>query len=178
MSLTEICLAAAIMAAALIPMAGMIRQWTYAGRAEKMEAKFASFVSVKMDEYLYKKKWTEVTPTSGWVNVDPAKLDGIQAQYIVKIFPIVTLEDKFEFADLAYHEPCSAGSEKGSAWKTVTRKVRELELDTTSGASSSGNTAFLKEIELGLRWRWPGSDPNWEDVRNRAFFLTRRANLK
>lgn len=169
---TEIMIATAIMAAAFIPIAGMIRSWFAQEKQEKMEAKMASFISVKMNEYLVEKPWDEVEPCD-WTPIPPAEMDNIEVEYKVAVEDIVTDASTFEFPDVVYHEPCSGGNEAGATLTDVNRPVNELDRDTTGGG-----TSFLKEIELTVRWRWPGTNSDWSDRRQMATFLTRRANLK
>lgn len=173
-SFTEIMVASAIMAAAFIPIAGMVRSWYQQEQGEKMEAKISSFVSVKMNEYLVEKSWDDVT-SCDWTAIPPAEMDNIEVEFKVRVEDIVTNASSFEFPDVVYHEPtnCAGGNEAGATLQTVNRPVVELDRDTTGGG-----TSFLKEIELAIRWRWPGTNGDWSDKRQLAHFLTRRANLK
>lgn len=188
-SFVEIMVAATILGAAFIPILGIVNGWTNSSRAEKMEAQVTAFVAKKMNEYLIERPWAQVT-SQGWTAVNAttdADMDGIQVEWKVQVTPIITLTDTFDYPAFGaqvspgkfYHPKCAGaesvidGSAAGVRPEPAPKQIDQLDLD-----AFGGGTEFLREIELQVRWRWPGTDPGWTDRRKIATFLTRRANLR
>lgn len=164
-SLVEVLIACAIMAAALVPIMGIISNSHRQIAAEKAEATAASWATTKLQEAVYTLPFGEVNSGSG-----EEVIDGTTIRWTLDVTEVPF---SLTYQPVRYHTPCGGGGEGGSVeLGDLQSAVPAGEIDRKFGGS------VLKTLVLNVDWRpfsqgWDGDDPSKHVV-----LVTRKARLE
>lgn len=194
-SFIEILVAAAILAVAFVPIAGLLQDSFGKVSDQRMEAAAASFAAQVMNDYLFNRPYAEIEPTADRGGVpmtfDFTHEDGVDVRcelFVYEVAPGSGNQMTFEYRRIPYHNPavaCASGSEGAFASGDGTNEApRAADLD--SKYQSGTPVPPLKTLHLTVRWKgrweaWPATgspeETRWERTRTRHL-VTRRANLE
>jgi hypothetical protein len=191
-SLVEALVAAFILAAAFVPISGLIRDSFSQVSDQRMEAAAASYAAEVMNEWLFKRSYAQVPVGGPHVQVFNLP-DGIVIRCEMWVFEVDPVpggknDMTFEYLRVPYHRPsgCPSGGEAQYPGLQPGDFQQPVAANLDARYQGLNPVPPLKTLHLMIQWRtrweqWPavGSplEQQWLKTRTRHL-ITRRANLE
>ncbi len=165
MGLVEIIIALAIMAAALVPIVGIIHHSFHQIGDEKAEAAVSTFAESVLNEMVFTQPFDAVTDGRSGDEL----IDGTRIHWVLNVAEVSGLTLAFE--RVKYHEPCGGGTCVGvDTYGPESPSPAPIDVDKKYGGS------VLKTLKLTITWQ--AYYETEQDPRKTLVLCTRKARLQ